>query len=68
LTYGTDKVEEFNNGRVEDVVARAVGHERLDYRFEQIRLDNVLVVGLFFKTERLAQETQCGLKIETNKI
>ena len=57
-THEANEVEELDDGRVEYVVARGVGLERLDDRLEQVGLDDVLVVGLLLEADRLAQEAQ----------
>ncbi len=59
-TYGSNEVEEFDDGRVEDVVAVGVRAQRVDERLEQVGLDDVLVERLLFEAERLAQKPESG--------
>jgi len=44
--YDANELKEFNDGRVEEIVTRAVSYESINDRLEEISLDDVPVVEL----------------------
>ncbi len=49
LAHLPDKIDQLQHRRVEQVVARPVGQENLDYRLEQVVADQVPVVELVLR-------------------